>query len=345
MGRTKTTSKRARRDEVAMEGPPQNHPMDKFFTNKVDFNNYIINFGPRREITPRYLDMNLLTSQNFNNLSRILVDQDLVEFVKIREKFYPDLVGIANSSLIVEFDEIVKTSFTMKFSLGTHNYEVNVGTFCELSGLNWHGTLFKSGDKPPEAWNFDKNEACQFFNLDPNCGRKMPTKPMSDEHRLLHYLLVWVILPRSNNHGIVMHDDLVIMRALYSGVKLNWSYFIAHRMGKLKDGPTIAGLGYMFLWTRIFKHFNIDLSIAKEQRPQQVEEEHQGQDQEHIGSFHNAPQPSMLDLMQELQRINTNMTTSFARIDRRFQRYDTQVKGIYEHLGLPLPPQEDEDED
>ncbi|MED6123329.1 hypothetical protein PIB30_048124 [Stylosanthes scabra] len=243
-------------EEEAMERPPQNQPMAKFFTNIVDFNNYIINFGPRSEITPR----------------------------------------------------------------------------------------------------------------------KMPTKSMSDEHRLLHYLLVWIILPRSNNHGIVINDDLVIMRALYSGVKINWSYFIAHHMGKLKDGPTTARLRYMFLWTKIFKHFNIDLSTTKEkilkdtncinlttlhqmgrclgnqaqpqQGPQQVEEEHKEQAHENIGSSYNAPQPSILDLMQEIQRMNVNMTTNFLSIDRRFARVDNRIQGLYDHFGIAPPPQdENEDED
>ncbi|MED6178487.1 hypothetical protein PIB30_108083, partial [Stylosanthes scabra] len=152
----------------------------------------------------------------------------------------------------MEFEEVNSSSFTIFFTLGRNKYVLTVGSFCEISSLSWHGTLFKNGDKPPKDWNYDRNEACRFFNLDPNCGHKMPTNPMSDEHRLLHYLLVWVIMPRSHNHGVVMNDDLVIMRALCSDVKINWSYFIAHHMAKLKDGLTTSGLGYVILWTRIF---------------------------------------------------------------------------------------------
>ncbi|MED6137344.1 hypothetical protein PIB30_064144 [Stylosanthes scabra] len=279
-----------------------------------------MNFAPRKEITPRYLDLDLLTSQNLNELHRILVRQDLIDFVRLRDYYYPDLVAIAYNSLIMEFEEVNSSSFTIFFSLGTNKYVLNVGSFCEISSLSWHETLFKNGDKPPEDWKYDRNEACRFFNLDPNCGNKMPTNPMSDEHRLLHYLLVWVIMPRNHNHGVVMNDDLVIMRALCSDVKINWSYFIAHHMAKIKDGPTTSRLGYVILWTRIFKYFNIDLSntlqkglkgpncinyetlrqmgrgLAQiETQPQQAPQDHQ--EFQAGPSEQSSEQPSMRDLM------------------------------------------------
>ncbi|MED6166683.1 hypothetical protein PIB30_111751, partial [Stylosanthes scabra] len=52
MGHTKSTAKRAKQGEMQVEPPPQGHPMAKFFTNLADFNNYIMNFAPRKEITP-----------------------------------------------------------------------------------------------------------------------------------------------------------------------------------------------------------------------------------------------------------------------------------------------------
>ncbi|MED6214460.1 hypothetical protein PIB30_103328 [Stylosanthes scabra] len=82
--------------------------MAKFFTNLVDFNNYIMNFAPRKEITPRYLDLDLLHNQNFNELYRILVRQDLLDFVRLRDYYYPDLVAIAYNSLTMEFEEGLK---------------------------------------------------------------------------------------------------------------------------------------------------------------------------------------------------------------------------------------------
>ncbi|MED6129586.1 hypothetical protein PIB30_109305 [Stylosanthes scabra] len=286
----------ARQGEMQVEPPPQGHPMAKFFTNLADFNNYIMNFAPRKEITPRYLDLDLLHSQNFNELYRILVRQDLLDFVRLRDYYYPDLVAIAYNSVTMEFEEVNSSSFTIYFSLGTNKYVLNVGSFCEISSLSWHGTLFKNGDKPPEEWN---------------------------------------------------------------DVKINWSYFIAHHMAKLKDGPTTLGLGYVILWTKIFKYFNIDFSnilqkglkgpncinyatlrqtgrgLAQEQ-PQQAPQDQASQSkQEHQAGP--SEQPSIRDIMQVLLRIEqhqANMDTHLTRVDQRLSR-------VEQHLEID----EDEDQD
>ncbi|MED6156587.1 hypothetical protein PIB30_015686 [Stylosanthes scabra] len=159
-------------------------------------------------------------------------------------------------------------------------------------------------------------------------------------------------------------------------------------MVKFKQGLTTYGFGYVLLWTKIFKHFNIDLSHMdgkilnksniinlatmhrmrrclghnpqQQEVPQEAQYEPQDQDQvhEHIGSS-NVSQPSMLDLMLELQRINatiassqeenqrslTRMDSRLARMDRRITRVDRQMQGVYAHLGIPPQPQENEDED
>ncbi|MED6125394.1 hypothetical protein PIB30_068180 [Stylosanthes scabra] len=223
--------------------------------------------------------------------------------------------------------------------MGNTKYELNVGEFYHLTHLNWEGTLFKSGDNPPSEWRFDRIQACQYFNLDPNSGNKIHIKPMSDEYILLHYLLVWVILPRNHNHGVVMDDDLVILWAMVHNLEINWSYFIVQHMKKIQEGTTTLGLGYVIPWTKIFKYLNIDLSNSIEKslketncinlatlrkmerggithqaqpQPQAQEQEIQDQVQEEVqgSSSNSAPQPSMFDLMQELQRINMNISRS-----------------------------------
>ncbi|MED6165600.1 hypothetical protein PIB30_101157 [Stylosanthes scabra] len=82
------------------------------------------------------------------------------------------------------------------------------------------------------------------------------------------------------------------------------------------------------------------------------EDQSQEQAQEHIGSSHDVPQPSMFDLMEQLQSINVNIgrnheiyQRNFTRMDRRLRRLDSQMQGIYAHLGIPPQSQEDEDED
>ncbi|MED6187399.1 hypothetical protein PIB30_076070 [Stylosanthes scabra] len=249
MGRTKNTAKRARQGETSMEQPLQDHPIARFFTNLVEFNNYLIKFAPRKEITPRYLSMSLLDSQNSHNVCRILSRQRLDEFMTLRDRFYPDLIAIAYSTMIIASNEENPSQFTINFSMGNTKYALNVVEFCHLTHLNWEGTLFKSGDNLPSDWHFNRIEARHYFNLDPNSGNKIPIKPMSDE---------------THNHGVVMDDDLVILWAMVHNLEINWSYFIVQHMKKIQEGSTTLGLAYVILWTKIFKYLNIDLSNSIE---------------------------------------------------------------------------------
>ncbi|MED6151872.1 hypothetical protein PIB30_086540 [Stylosanthes scabra] len=193
----------------------------------------------------------------------------------------------------------------------------------------------------------------------------MPTNPMSDEHRLLHYLLVWVIMPRNHNHGVVMNDDLVIMRALCSDVKINWSYFIAHHMAKIKDGPTTSGLSYVILWTRIFKYFNIDLSNTLQkglkgpncinyatlhqmgcglaqvgEQPQQDHQEAQAGPSEQPSE-----QPSMNDMMQVLLRIEQNKKNMENRLERIERNQTRMIRKIQRTEAYTFSEDEGDDDD
>ncbi|MED6139511.1 hypothetical protein PIB30_084522 [Stylosanthes scabra] len=91
MPRTKQTSKRTRNEDVVHMEPPSDHPLFKYFSRLDDLNNYTFNFSERVVISPRYLDIQLLDSQNFNQLSTILHDQGLIDFVQIKNIWYPEL--------------------------------------------------------------------------------------------------------------------------------------------------------------------------------------------------------------------------------------------------------------
>ncbi|MED6216840.1 hypothetical protein PIB30_011742 [Stylosanthes scabra] len=83
---------------------------------------------------------------------------------------------------------------------------------------------------------------------------------MSTDHHLLEYMLSNVWLPRKGNHGVVTEEDLILLWAMVTKVKLNWAYLVARRLRLHGFGPIETCLGYAVLWTKIFEHLGIDLS-------------------------------------------------------------------------------------
>ncbi|MED6142142.1 hypothetical protein PIB30_110619 [Stylosanthes scabra] len=148
-------------------------------------------------------------------------------------------------------------------------------------------------------------------------------------------------------------DDLVTMWAMVNDIKISWPYFIAHNMLRFTKSDHSKGLGYAYLWTRIFEYLGIDLSGESERRISQnniidertihhmgrgIEEGEEQQEppppQEQAPQEQAGPseQPSMRDIMQVLQRIERKQ----ARIDRRLHRIEKYME---------IEEDEDEDQD
>ncbi|MED6116913.1 hypothetical protein PIB30_104773, partial [Stylosanthes scabra] len=135
-------------------------------------------------------------------------------------------------------------------------------------------------------------------------------------------------------------------------------YFIAHHMLRFTKSDHTKGLGYAYLWTRIFTHLGIDLSGESGRRISQnniidectihhmgrgMEEDQEQQEppapQEQAPQEQAGPseQPSMRDMMQVLLRIEQNQ----ADMDTHLTRVDQRLSRIEQYLDID----EDEDQD
>jgi len=75
------------------------------------------------------------------------------------------------------------------------------------------------------------------------------------ETRILHYLIVRILLPRSSNLAQVFEEDLVVMLAFHTGRQIDWAHVVWYRMHKTLR--LNAPLPYRHLVTLFLQHFNI----------------------------------------------------------------------------------------
>ncbi|MED6141267.1 hypothetical protein PIB30_101628 [Stylosanthes scabra] len=59
---------------------------------------------------------------------------------------------------------------------------------------------------------------------------KYAIRRMSTDHRLLLYMLSYVLLPRKSNHDSASEEDLLILWAMVQEKQIHWPYLMAHRM-------------------------------------------------------------------------------------------------------------------
>ncbi|MED6190525.1 hypothetical protein PIB30_106721 [Stylosanthes scabra] len=318
MPRVKRPTKKSRGGSSSMEPPPQDHPLTQWFYNKEDFDLYLLDFAPRKVVPPRYLEPNFFDQHHYPNLLGILVRQNLVNCLKIKDSYYPDLIVIAYTTL----DALESSELSAIWS------------------LNYNGEKVESGHTSEDfRRNYSKENACTMFNIP--IGIPKPTVGLLNvEHRLLHYFLTYVLVPRSGNHGLILDEDLEIMWRMVNGQQINWVHLIVTHMRRTKPG-NFKGLPYAILWTAIFKYVGIDLSQADKKRlgynhcidthvlnhmkrnvhedPQQEEETQPQEPQDQPSE-----QPSMNDMMQVLLRIEQNQANMGNRLER-FERNQARM--------------------
>ncbi|MED6117310.1 hypothetical protein PIB30_108771 [Stylosanthes scabra] len=196
---------------------------------------------------------------------------------------------------------------------------------------------------------------------------------LSTEMRILHYLITYTLLPRGGNHGILQHDDILLMWAMLEGHKICWPFIMVQNMLKLQ-GRESKAIGYGPVWTRIFEYLTIGLDgyrkveigednciserTLKKMRRQleqqgqgvdEVEEEVDRMEQENQGHQQPQAQATMLDLVQEMRRMNENLQAfqietrgQYQSMNTRIGRVERSARAIHDHLGIHY---EDVDED
>ncbi|MED6214406.1 hypothetical protein PIB30_102750 [Stylosanthes scabra] len=285
MPRMKRTTKRTR-GESSVEPPPWNHPLARYFASNEDLVYYEMRLAGRKEIPPR-------------------------------DKYYPDLVAIAYSTLMIEVNEENESDFSLVFKLGKDEFKLDCSELAIIWGLPSQGCLFEGGKTPIGDWGYSKENAMGIFNLTQGTHAKIPCNPMRAEYRTLLYIISYILQPRVSGHAT--------------------------------KKETSGGLGYLCLWTQIFNHVGIDLTNEKVKHvPSQscidirllrkmgrgaIEEGQEDQEtQEAPPQAQEQAGLSMRDLMQVLRRIERKQD----RLDRRLHRIEQYME---------IEEDEDEDQD
>nr|KYP46414.1 hypothetical protein KK1_031989 [Cajanus cajan] len=80
---------------------------------------------------------------------------------------------------------------------------------------------------------------------------------MKFDYRIMHYIIVRVLLPRTTNLAQASEEDLILIWALITGREFSWAHLIRSRMKKALR--VNASLPYPHFVTTILEHFKVPL--------------------------------------------------------------------------------------
>ncbi|MED6164269.1 hypothetical protein PIB30_088062 [Stylosanthes scabra] len=204
-------------------------------------------------------------------------------------------------------------------------------------------------------WNeFNKLDAIRGLRLEHATSGKYAISRMSTDHRLLLYVLSYVLLPRKSNHGSASEEDLLILWAMVQEKQIHWPYLIAHRMLRYSERKATSFLGHAHLWTRIFEIAPLDLTREEDMEPEishAISSKNIHQMQRNLVNHANVAEDAGVDAMAGAQPripaetgvppqfqpniaefvrkgfedMQSMMTEGFARLSDRIDRLDTHM--------------------
>ncbi|MED6176634.1 hypothetical protein PIB30_090128 [Stylosanthes scabra] len=214
------------------------------------------------------------------------------------------------------YDKEGDGKFPMMFWLADFKCTLILDQLSSILGLENSGTLFKGGGKVPKNFeSFSIGRAKQSLQVSSISGGKYSVGTMSTDHRLLHYMLSYVWLPRRVN----------------------------------------TGLGHEMLWTKIFEHFGIDLSSEeaifvddgsaitsrhlnkmgrgpKAAVEENVDADEEGPHPQGVSSSAHFPPELMEAFTQGIQSFHSSWRENVQGMDRRLDGYESRLSNCAKEI-------------
>ncbi|MED6178425.1 hypothetical protein PIB30_107390, partial [Stylosanthes scabra] len=212
MGPRKEIQKKRHHDgEGSSRRNEPSHPLASWFNNPQAFETFITKWEKRRFVTPRYITYDFIVGNNYRNLTRIIEQQGFGTLVTMVNAYYPDLVSACTSHL--KYSASNEGGYIECYVAGRYRV-IPLDAIANVCGLSTEGHRFTGGIHAHESWGpyaLQRGLNAIGYN-DPIGDRQRPSvNKLSTETRILHYLITYTLLPRGGNHGILQHDDILLM--------------------------------------------------------------------------------------------------------------------------------------
>ncbi|MED6166257.1 hypothetical protein PIB30_107384 [Stylosanthes scabra] len=355
------------------------HHMASWFNNTQALNNYILRWEKRPFVAPRYINFEFLQSSNFHRMINVLETQHLGGLVMMENDYYPDLVSGSLSSL--RFVGTTDGGYIEAYMDGRIRV-IPLSAIASLCNLSMDGVPFRGGLRAHDSWdNYSLQDGLATIGYRGNVVGKLSVNLVPTDIRILHYLLTYTILPRGGNHGVIQHEDELVMWAMLKGYKICWPFFIIQHMLKFQ-GKANKPIGYGPLWSKIYEYLGVDVQGARKvvidsrrcidattikQMRRQLEQQSQGVDevdeeenrleeeeqatqmgQEEEGqpgpSSSTQEQPSMRDILQAIQAMELNINQRMDKIEKNQARMLRKIRRV-EAYTFDEDEAEDNDDD
>ncbi|MED6139780.1 hypothetical protein PIB30_087170 [Stylosanthes scabra] len=250
MSHMKQAGKRARTDPNAPQPLLRlsQTPVERWFEEDDEITAYDECLLRIEILPPKYIGDGVLPDEKYSKFWRLIDIQGLRPFLYTRGMYYPRFVAAASTTIFIRENEDEGEEFALGFRLGGREFKFTLDALSTAWGLRNEGDTFKGGNYPLGTWNeFSKATVVKELRLEYAAPGKYAVSRMSTGHRLLLYVLSYVLLPRKSNHGTAIEEDLLIL-AIVNEKQIHWPYLMANRLFRYSQGRVCMELLTLVLY-------------------------------------------------------------------------------------------------
>jgi len=174
---------------------------------------------------PKFVSFDWLKSQKLDNVRKLLKDQSLRRFLDMKGNIYPDLIRVFYTNLKFEGNNLVS-------HVKGVDMEITYDVWTVVAGLKYVGLRINKGNLGVVE-DFNKVQYYKGCLKNQNVQvRTCLVGGLKLYERVLALIVTWILIPRGNNHFVLIEEDLVYIYCIMKKIKINWIHIIKEHMQK-----------------------------------------------------------------------------------------------------------------
>ena len=203
----KGTSSQSQRHSGSQETPiPPFISSGPLFSSEEQRIWYTNLFSSRSIIDPKFIDMEFFSNENFECF-QAFENSNLIPFMSLKLPVYSDLVKAFYSNFEIQEGTLISEVYGIKMV-------IDQSLFYDLTQLPSEGVPFEGTIVDDWKFDFSSHDARRMVcNDQADMTGRLLVGSLTFDCRIMHYIIVRILLPRSSNLAQASEEDLILMWA------------------------------------------------------------------------------------------------------------------------------------
>ena len=192
-----------------------------------------LSFNLVKFLIPNILTLNFFDGETFD-CYQVFQNTSMIPFMSLKLPYYPELVRVFYSNLKIQDGTLISEVHGIPMI-------IDESLFFSLTQLPSQGAPFKGTLVDDRKFDYSSHDTRRMVCIDQtDMTGILLVGSLTFDCRIMHYIIVKILMPRSSNLAQASEEDLILMWAFLTGHPIDWAHLVCYRMHKaLRSGAPL----------------------------------------------------------------------------------------------------------